>query len=55
MLKKFLLAKNMPGKWVSTTTSDWGTNFSKCLRESHMNPIQVRYQAALHPELFESY
>jgi len=46
MLKKL---KTTLEKTVSTATRS-GTNFSKGLREYNMNPIQVRYQAALHPD-----
>ncbi|GAH50738.1 unnamed protein product, partial [marine sediment metagenome] len=49
MLKKCLIKTTLE-KTVSTTTPRSGTNFSKGLREYNLNPIQVRYQAALHPD-----
>jgi hypothetical protein len=51
MFEEFLPVKDTLKKRVSTTTSERGTNFSKYLRECNMNPIQVRYLAALHPDL----
>ena len=49
MDKEFLPIKNIFHKRVSATTSHGGTNFSECPDECNLNPIQVRYQAALHP------
>ncbi|GAH87046.1 unnamed protein product, partial [marine sediment metagenome] len=51
MLKKCLPIKTTLGKTVSTATPSSGTNFSQGLREYNMNPIQVRYLAALHPDI----
>jgi len=51
MLKDFSLIEITLEKTVSTAIPSPGTNFSKGLREYNMNPIQVRYQAALHPDL----
>ena len=50
MGKEFLPVRNKFQRGVSATTSHGGTNFSKCPRECNLNPIQVRYLAALHPD-----
>ena len=46
--------KNNADKAASTTTPMAGTNFSKGLGRPHLNPIQVRYLAALHPDLLSN-
>ncbi len=51
MLKEFSLIEITLEKTVSTATPSSGTNFSKGLREYYLNPIQVRYLAALRPEV----
>ena len=48
MLKEFLKEAVVT---IVESGPDSGTNFSKGLREYNMNPIQVRYLAALHPEV----
>ena len=50
MLKEFSLIEITLEKTVSTAIPSPGTNFSKGLREYNMNPIQVRYLTALHPD-----
>ena len=47
MLKEFLKEAVVI---IAEPGTDSGTNFSRGLRECNLNPIQVRYQAALHPD-----
>ena len=51
MGKKYVPITNIFHRRVSTATAYGGANFSKCPDECNLNPIQVRYQAALHPDL----
>lgn len=46
MLKEFLKEAVVI---IAESGPDSGTNFSRGLRECNLNPIQVRYLAALHP------
>lgn len=47
MLKEFLKEAVVI---IAESGTDSGTNFSRGLRECNLNPIQVRYLTALHPD-----